>query len=106
MGKYENINLEKGWYKDAIGAILGTRKDDGSIVAFIPKGHKIRLSKDVTEITIIKNCDISLESDYEQLIIKDKEEILSITKSFKSVSLLWIMILAWSYPRSNGDPKL
>lgn len=33
-----NINLEKGWYKDAIGAILGTRKDDGSVVAFIPKG--------------------------------------------------------------------
>lgn len=33
-----NINLEKGWYKDAIGAILGTRKDDSSVVAFIPKG--------------------------------------------------------------------
>ncbi len=33
-----NINLEKGWYKDAIGAILGTRKDDRSVVAFIPKG--------------------------------------------------------------------
>ena len=33
-----NINLEKGWYKDAIGAVLGTRKDDGSTVAFIPKG--------------------------------------------------------------------
>ncbi len=33
-----NVSLEKGWYKNAIGAILGTRKDDGSIVAFIPKG--------------------------------------------------------------------
>ncbi len=33
-----NINLEKGWYKDSVGAVLGTRKDDGSIVAFIPKG--------------------------------------------------------------------
>lgn len=33
-----NITLEKGWYKDSIGAILGTRKDDGSVVAFIPKG--------------------------------------------------------------------
>ena len=33
-----NVNLEKGWYKDAIGAVLGTRIDDGSIVAFIPKG--------------------------------------------------------------------
>lgn len=33
-----NVNLEKGWYKDAIGALLGTRKDDGKVVAFIPKG--------------------------------------------------------------------
>lgn len=33
-----NINLEPGWYKDSIGAVLGTRKDDGSAVAFIPKG--------------------------------------------------------------------
>ncbi len=33
-----NVNLEKDWYKDAIGALLGTRKDDGSVVAFIPKG--------------------------------------------------------------------
>ena len=33
-----NVILEKGWYRDAIGAVLGTRKDDGSVVAFIPKG--------------------------------------------------------------------
>ncbi len=35
---HRNINLEKGWHKNAIGAILGTRKEDGSVVAFIPKG--------------------------------------------------------------------
>ena len=33
-----NIDLESGWYKDSIGAVLGKRKDDGSAVAFIPKG--------------------------------------------------------------------
>ena len=33
-----SINLEKGWYKNSIGAVLGTRKNDGSAVAFIPKG--------------------------------------------------------------------
>ena len=33
-----NVNLEKGWYRDAIGPILGSRKDDGSVVAFLPKG--------------------------------------------------------------------
>jgi len=33
-----NVILEKGWYKDGIGAVLGTRKDDGSVVAFLPRG--------------------------------------------------------------------
>ena len=33
-----NVLLEKGWYKDGIGAVLGTRKDDGSVVAFLPRG--------------------------------------------------------------------
>lgn len=32
------VKLEQGWYKDAIGAMLGVRKDDGSVVAFLPKG--------------------------------------------------------------------
>ena len=32
------VKLEKGWYQDAIGAMLTTRKDDGTIVALIPKG--------------------------------------------------------------------
>ena len=33
-----NVDLEKGWYKDAVGAMLGTRVDDGSVVALIPSG--------------------------------------------------------------------
>ena len=33
-----NVRLDKGWYKDAIGAMLGTRTDDGSVVALIPHG--------------------------------------------------------------------
>ncbi len=33
-----NVNLDKGWYKDAVGAMLGTRTDDGSVVALIPYG--------------------------------------------------------------------
>lgn len=34
------VVLEKGWYKDAYGAMLGTRKDDGSVVALIPHGMR------------------------------------------------------------------
>ncbi|MBP3426715.1 MAG: NHLP bacteriocin export ABC transporter permease/ATPase subunit [Clostridia bacterium] len=33
-----NVQLQKGWYKDAIGAMLGRRRDDGSVVALIPHG--------------------------------------------------------------------
>lgn len=33
-----SVKLEKGWYQDAIGAMLATRKDDGTIVALIPRG--------------------------------------------------------------------
>lgn len=33
-----NVELEKGWYKDAIGAMLAIRKDDETIVALIPTG--------------------------------------------------------------------
>ncbi|MCR5683914.1 MAG: NHLP bacteriocin export ABC transporter permease/ATPase subunit [Lachnospiraceae bacterium] len=32
------VELEKGWYRDASGPMLGTRTDDGSLVALIPAG--------------------------------------------------------------------
>ena len=32
------VELEGGWYRDAIGAMLGKRRDDGSVVALIPTG--------------------------------------------------------------------
>lgn len=32
------VMLSKGWYKDAIGAMLGIRKSDGIVVALIPTG--------------------------------------------------------------------
>ncbi len=33
-----DVRLEKGWRRDACGAMLGRRKDDGSVVALIPHG--------------------------------------------------------------------
>ena len=33
-----NVTLEKGWYKDASGPMIGTLKEDGSVVALIPTG--------------------------------------------------------------------
>ena len=34
----KSVTLEKGWYRDSIGALLGTRKSDGRVVALLPKG--------------------------------------------------------------------
>ena len=31
-----NVKLEKGWYKDAYGAMLGTLKKDGTLICLIP----------------------------------------------------------------------
>jgi NHLM bacteriocin system ABC transporter ATP-binding protein len=33
-----NVNLDSGWYRDAVGAMLGTRTDDGTLVALTPSG--------------------------------------------------------------------
>ena len=32
------VRLDKGWYRDAVGPMLGTRTDDGSVVALKPWG--------------------------------------------------------------------
>ena len=32
------VHLEKGWYRDAIGAMLATKKESGEVVALIPIG--------------------------------------------------------------------
>ena len=34
--KYRNVIIDKDWYNNAIGAMLGTLKEDGSVVALIP----------------------------------------------------------------------
>ena len=36
------VRLDKGWYKDAVGAMLGERTDDGSVVALLPWGSGYR----------------------------------------------------------------
>ena len=33
-----NVKLEPGWHRDAMGAMLGVRKKDGTVVAFVPTG--------------------------------------------------------------------
>ena len=33
-----SVRLDRGWYKDSMGALLGRRTDDGSVIALIPRG--------------------------------------------------------------------
>ena len=33
-----NVTLDKGWHKNAVGAMLGRRKDSGAVTALIPRG--------------------------------------------------------------------
>ena len=33
-----SVHLDKGWYRDTVGAMLGTRSDNGALVALIPTG--------------------------------------------------------------------
>ena len=35
---WRTVDLEGEWYRDAVGAMLGSRRDDGSAVALIPNG--------------------------------------------------------------------
>ena len=42
------VELERGWYKEAVGAMLGMKKSDHSIVAFIPTGFSGYSYRDIS----------------------------------------------------------
>lgn len=60
------VVLEKGWYKDAFGAMLGTRTDDGTIVALIPYG-----TRGYTFFDYKTGKNVRINSKNENLIDKD-----------------------------------
>ena len=60
------VKLEKGWHKDASGALLGTRTDDGSIVALLPLGVRRYYFVDHQ-----KNRRIPVNASTEHLIARD-----------------------------------
>ncbi|MCR5728529.1 MAG: NHLP bacteriocin export ABC transporter permease/ATPase subunit [Lachnospiraceae bacterium] len=74
-----NVTLEKGWYKDASGPMIGTLKEDGSIVALIPTG----MSK-YSFFDVKSDKRIILNSKTEKLI--DKEAI-AFYKPFPSTKI-------------------
>ena len=66
--KSRAVTLEKGWYRHAVGAMLGTKKEDGSTVALLPgsiSGYRL--------IDIRTGKRLRLNGKTEQLL--DKEAI-------------------------------
>ncbi|MCR5626932.1 MAG: ATP-binding cassette domain-containing protein [Lachnospiraceae bacterium] len=58
-----NVKLTKGWYKNAIGAMLGTVKETGNLVVLVPHGFKSYYYCDFSE-----NKKIVINSSNEQLL--------------------------------------
>ena len=50
------VKLSDGWYQDAIGAMLGTLREDGSVVALIPAGLSGYVYIDIKTKKRIKIC--------------------------------------------------
>lgn len=66
--QFRSVILEKGWYNNAVGAMLGTLKEDGSAVALIPgKIHGYTL------VNIKTGKQVTINRKNEDLI--DKEAI-------------------------------
>ena len=66
--KNRTVTLEKGWYRHAVGAMLGTLKEDGSAVALIPgalAGYRL--------ISVKTGRQLRLNRKTEQLL--DKEAV-------------------------------
>ena len=74
---WRTVELEGKWYQDAIGPMLGTRKEDGSAVALIPRGlggyeyfdyksgKKIRVTK-----TMVQSLDVQALCFYKAFPMK------------------------------------
>ncbi|MBQ0126123.1 MAG: NHLP family bacteriocin export ABC transporter permease/ATPase subunit, partial [Clostridiales bacterium] len=61
-----NVILDKGWYKNSVGAMLGTLKEDGSAVALIPdkfSGYSFVDFKNGKRVKLNKKTESLLDSE-------------------------------------------
>ncbi|MCQ2408861.1 MAG: NHLP family bacteriocin export ABC transporter permease/ATPase subunit, partial [Oscillospiraceae bacterium] len=75
--KSRSVTLDKGWYHHAVGAMLGTLKEDGSAVALIPgkfSGYKLINIKTGTQCKLNRKTEQLLDAEavcfYEPLPLK------------------------------------
>ncbi len=63
---HRKVHLEKGWRKDAIGAMLATRKEDGAVVALIPgwlSGYSYRDAASGKRVRVGKDAETLFETE-------------------------------------------
>ena len=64
--KNRTVTLDKGWYKNAVGAMLGTLKEDGSAVALIPGnvyGYKLVNIKNGRQLKLNRKTEKLLDKE-------------------------------------------
>lgn len=101
-----NINLDKGWYKDAYGAMLAKRKDTGDIVALIPdklSGYyfydaqldkRIKINRKNEEIIDIEAIAFYLPFPLKKLNIMAMAKYILGTVSMQDVAMFGATLLA------------
>lgn len=75
--KSRNVTLDKGWYRHAVGAMMGTLKEDGSAVALIPgkfSGYRLVNIKTGSQLKLNRRTEKLLDKEalcfYEPLPLK------------------------------------
>ena len=105
--KNRSVTLEKGWYRHAVGAMLGTMKEDGSAVALIPgklSGYKLVDFKSGKHIKLNRRNESLLDKEavcfYEPLPQKalTMADLLKFMMQQLSVSdiVLYLLLMALS----------
>ena len=64
--KSRTVTLERGWYRNAVGAMLGTLKEDGSAVALIPgaiSGYRLINIKTGKRVRLDRKTEQLLDSE-------------------------------------------
>lgn len=100
-----NVTLEKGWYKDASGPMLGILKGGGDVVALIPgglSGYQIVNSTEHSRVKAGRDNEDSLEKEaiaFYKPFPSKKIGMLELLRFMKQNIILadWVMIAAVSF---------
>ena len=100
------VKLEKEWYKDAIGAMIGVRKADGAVVSLLPagisgytyfdeeKGKRVRINSGNQELFEEEAIAFYTSFPLKRMTIKDLVLHIAKTLSVSDIVLYGLAVLA------------